>query len=535
MSTNAPIIVFAYNRPDHLRQTLDHLARAEDARDSDLWIFCDGFKPGADPVPIDAARAVARNPAWHARFASVRVETSDINIGLALSIITGVSRVMEEAGKAIVVEDDLLVAPDFLRFMNDCLDFYRDDSRVGSVTGFSPLPAPPPGYAHDVMALPRNCSHGWATWADRWRAVDWDARGAAQLLNEHALRRRFNAAGNDRLDRLRRQLEGRIDSWSIRFGLWQCLAGWHTIYPVHNRVRNIGFDDSGVHTRQGQDVNACALTAARPYRLEHVAEDPAILRRVAQIYGGPWIKRTLRGVRVKFRTLKTGIAMSRWNKQDTNYSDACQHYDLEYFRDQSRDGDLRGAINAWKFQSLVRRDQDILDFGCGDGALLEALGGKNGVEVNPHARDAAQARGFRIEESIDAFDDASIDFIVSNHCLEHVEDPVSVIRKMRRVIRPDGTLVIVVPCHRADFAFRENDRDFHLFSWSAANLGNVVKLAGFEVLEAREVQHRWPPKWRTIYRCFGPGGFHAASRIWSRIDRTVSQVICVARPAVSDK
>jgi len=150
--------------------------------------------------------------------------------------------------------------------------------------------------------VPRNCSHGWATWGDRWREVDWDARDAVRLRQDKALRRRFNAAGNDRVSRLDRQLTGKIDSWSIRFGLWQTLTGRYTIYPVHNRVHNIGFDGSGVHTRKGQDVNARVLTVAHPYRLEPVSEDPAILRRVARIYGGPWHKRILRELRTWLRT-----------------------------------------------------------------------------------------------------------------------------------------------------------------------------------------------------------------------------------------
>lgn len=301
MTSCAPIVLFGYNRPDHLRQTLEHLTQADGARDSDLWIFCDGPKPQADPAPIEAVRRVARDPAWADLFASVQVRTAETNKGLARSIIEGVSAVIEGSGQAIVIEDDLLVSPDFLRFMNDCLAFYASDQTVGSITGFSPFAEPPQSYDHDVMAVPRNCSHGWATWADRWREVDWGATGAARIWRDAALRRWFNAAGNDRTDRLHRQLAGAIDSWSIRFGLWQTLSGRHTIYPVRNRVRNIGFDNSGAHTRHGQDVNAQALTEAQPYRLETVTENRAILRQIARIYGGSLPKRVLRDVRGRLR------------------------------------------------------------------------------------------------------------------------------------------------------------------------------------------------------------------------------------------
>lgn len=306
MSGMAPVVVFGYNRPEHLQQTLEHLAQADGALASDLWIFCDGPKPGADPASVAAVRLLSNDPVWTGRFASVHVVASSDNNGLANSIIDGVNAVIEHSGRVIVVEDDVLVAPDFLRFMNDCLDYYQADSRVGSITGFSPLAEPPSGYEMDVMAVPRNCSQCWATWADRWREVDWNARGAPMLWQNPVLRRRFNAAGNDRADRLRRQLAGKIDSWSIRFGLWQTLSERHTIYPVHNRVRNIGYDGSGVHTRAGQDVNATMLTAARPYHLQPVAEDPAVLRRFARIYGGPWYRRILRDLITWMRLRRRG-------------------------------------------------------------------------------------------------------------------------------------------------------------------------------------------------------------------------------------
>ena len=291
----APVIVFGYNRPDHLRQTLSALAAADGARGSPLWLFCDGAKPGADMARIDAVRAVANDPVWDTHFASVTRIMADQNRGLAASIIGGVSRVLERAQTAIVIEDDLIVAPDFLQFMNDCLTFYQDDPKVGSITGFCPLSTLPAGYSADVMAVPRNCSHGWATWRDRWEQVDWDAPGAARIRDDAALRRKFNAAGSDRAYRLRRQLEGRIDSWSIRFGLWQFLDGRHTIYPSQNRIRNIGFDGSGVHTRAGQEINH--EIAAKPYTLEKVSENNDILDAFHQVYSGSPARRAVRWLR----------------------------------------------------------------------------------------------------------------------------------------------------------------------------------------------------------------------------------------------
>ena len=255
MTSHAPIVLFAYNRPEHLRKTLEFLARAEGAIHSELWIFCDGPKGEADSALTEAVRAVARDPKCSNWFRATHIETSETNKGLAGSIIGGVTKVMETADRAIVVEDDLLVAPDFVSFMNNCLDYYADDQGVGSITGFSPLKQPPNGYLHDVMAVPRNSSQGWATWTDRWIEVDWEAKDANRIWNERALRHQLNSAGSDRADRLRRQLEGKIDSWSIRFGLFQTVTGRVTIYPARNRVQNIGYDGSGVHSGVGTPKN----------------------------------------------------------------------------------------------------------------------------------------------------------------------------------------------------------------------------------------------------------------------------------------
>lgn len=302
MTTCAPIVVFGYNRPNHLRQTLGHLAQADGALQSDLWLFCDGPKPGSDPARIEAVRSVAFDPAWTKRFKSVRVEVSRVNKGLAQSIIGGVTLVMAEAGHAIVVEDDLLVAPDFLRFMNDCLEFYRNDPKVGSITGFSPLAQLPVGYPHDVIAIPRNSSQGWATWADRWQEVDWSAHDAQKIWEDPLLRRRLNAAGSDRANRLLRQLGGQIDSWSIRFGLWQIMTDRITIYPRQNRILNIGYDGTGVHSGLGRPKNEMIGPDDAGMKPMKVDIDPRVLRAFRHIYSGPWYKRAARDLRTWLRT-----------------------------------------------------------------------------------------------------------------------------------------------------------------------------------------------------------------------------------------
>lgn len=293
----APVVLFAYARPDHLRQTLTALAAADGAAETALWIFSDGPKNAAAEEKVAGVRMVLAEPRWQRNFAKVTIVAADKNKGLARSIIEGVSEVLEQHERVIVLEDDLLVARDFLRFMNSALENHAQTEQVGSVTGYCPIPQPPKGYAHDVYAVPRSCSHSWATWRDRWETVDWSGRGAARLWQEPALRKRFMATGSDKLDRLGRQLEGRIDSWSIMFNLWHALNDRVALYPVRNLVQNIGFDGSGTHTGAHDRMHTALAPSGSALDLALPPEDPRVLAAFHKIYSGSLLGRLRRFLR----------------------------------------------------------------------------------------------------------------------------------------------------------------------------------------------------------------------------------------------
>jgi len=282
----APVVLFAYARPDHLHQTLSALAAAEGARDTRLWIFSDGPKNAAAEDKVAEVRAILAEPNWQRDFAEVTVVAADKNKGLARSIIEGVTQVLDQHGNVIVLEDDLLVAPDFLRFMNSALERHEQTAEVGSVTGYCPIPQPPADYPHDVYAVPRSCSHSWATWRDRWETVDWSGRDAPRLWKDPVLRRRFMATGSDKLDRLGRQLEGRIDSWSIMFNLWHVINDRVALYPVRNLVQNIGFDGSGTHTGSHDRMHTALAPSGSALDPALPPEDPRVLASFHKIYSG---------------------------------------------------------------------------------------------------------------------------------------------------------------------------------------------------------------------------------------------------------
>lgn len=291
-TTLAPVVVFAYNRPVHLQRTLDALAACRLAAQSEVHVFADGPKKPAAAAAVADVRGVLAREAGGGRFAVFHVHASDVNLGLANSIIRGVGHVLAVHGRVIVLEDDLLVAADFLEFMNDCLTCYADDASVGAVTGFSPLPVLPASCAGDVYLASRNSSQGWGTWSRVWDGVDWAAAGAERLATDRALRCAFNREGTDRYDRLRRQLAGRIDSWSIRFGLSMFLRGMGTVYPAVNRIANTGYDGSGIHSGVGTPKNQAIAEAT--YTLMPLAIHPDIQRAFRRTYSGPLQGRMLR-------------------------------------------------------------------------------------------------------------------------------------------------------------------------------------------------------------------------------------------------
>lgn len=299
----APVVVFAYNRPRHLRATLEALSRATLADRSEVWVFCDGAKSLSASEAVDAVHRELVEISGRRWFAALHVAESKVNLGLAESIISGVDRVFAQSDRVIVLEDDLVVSVDFLEFMNDCLEYYRDDPSIGSVTGFCPLEGLPAGVSGDVFRVARNSSQGWGTWIERWREVDWLAREAGRLASDRRLRRGFDATGSDRYARLLRQLDGRIDSWSIRFGLWQFLTGRSTIYPAVNRICNIGYDGTGVHSGTGQPKNSTIREEPIPYSLSYAAASRAIDKAFHKTYSGSMLSRLKR---------ELGTVFGRW-------------------------------------------------------------------------------------------------------------------------------------------------------------------------------------------------------------------------------
>src|SRR3989338_525512 len=128
----APITVFVYNRPWHIKQTIESLKKNKEAKKSDLFIFSDGPKNEDDQKKVDEVRKYIKKVNG---FKMVTIIERQKNLRLANSIIAGVTEIINKYGKIIVLEDDLIASPYFLKFMNKGLDLYKKEERVASIHG----------------------------------------------------------------------------------------------------------------------------------------------------------------------------------------------------------------------------------------------------------------------------------------------------------------------------------------------------------------------------------------------------------------
>lgn len=244
----APAAVFVYKRKDYAEKTLSALRNNFLAEQTDLYIFSDGAKKESDRQAVAGVQDFVREFAAQGGFRSVHVNLASDNRGLAASIIAGVTGILEKSGRIIVLEDDLLTSRDYLVYMNDALDYYAADSRIWSISGYTPPLKGLKNWKPDVYFFYRASSWGWATWKDRWDLTDWEMRDYERFVKDPALISKLARGGGDMPGMLKQQMEGEIDSWAIRWCYAQSMEDMLTVYPRISRVRNMGNDGSGTHT-----------------------------------------------------------------------------------------------------------------------------------------------------------------------------------------------------------------------------------------------------------------------------------------------
>ncbi len=263
-NTYAPIILFVYNRPDHLLLTLDALYSNELAKQSDLYVYCDAPKRIEHEAGVMEVKKIVRAISG---FKSVNITYREKNMGIAVSIVNGVSEILTKNESCIIVEDDIVVSPQFLRFMNDSLAYFKDDMRISTISGYT--------YPHKILKFPKNYEKdiffnmrimpwGWATWANRWTDIRWDSEYYQIIRTDVALRSEFNKMHPSMSTWLINKLNTRSDTWSIQMSFYYMQKNMYSVYPTHSFTNNIGNDKSGstkqykpyfIHKKLNQNLN----------------------------------------------------------------------------------------------------------------------------------------------------------------------------------------------------------------------------------------------------------------------------------------
>lgn len=272
----APIVLFTYDRLDHTRQTLEALSANEGAGDSDLFIYSDGPRTVDRDEPVRAVRDYLRSVTG---FKSVTVVEREKNMGLANSVIAGVTETLTHSPSVIVMEDDLLTAKNFLAFVNAALSTYELRRDIFSVTGYNYPIRIPSSYREDAYLSYRSSSWGWATWRDRWSQVDWSVSDYDAFVADARAQELFRRGGHDLPRMLEMQMSGQLDSWSIRFDYAHSRHNAFCVHPVVSKVQNIGFDGSGVHCTESDDYHVELDPADRLFWLRRdLAVDARVIR-----------------------------------------------------------------------------------------------------------------------------------------------------------------------------------------------------------------------------------------------------------------
>ena len=274
VSGYAPIALFVYNRPGHAQRAVASLRKNSEAATSDLFVFSDAAKGAADLEGVEHTRAWVRGLSG---FASVTVVERQVNLGLAGSIVDGVTRLCLDFGRAIVLEDDLVLSPFFLRYMNDGLARYSKMPQIASIHGYT---YPVDSRLPETFFLRGADCWGWATWARAWQAFEPDAASLLTQLRERGLAQAFDLDGaGPYIKMLEDFIAGKNDSWAVRWHASAYLQDMLTLYPGRSLVRNIGIDGSGIHSGD-VDVYDSGL-AQRPIAVEAIEIAESVAARSA--------------------------------------------------------------------------------------------------------------------------------------------------------------------------------------------------------------------------------------------------------------
>ncbi|TWI99890.1 glycosyl transferase family 2 [Mucilaginibacter frigoritolerans] len=305
MQNLAPIALFVYNRPEHTRRTISYLQKNLLADESRLFIYSDAAKTNEDKVKVEQVRQLIKETTG---FKSVKIITRKQNLGLADSIISGVTELVNQYGKVIVFEDDMLSSPYTLQYFNEALIRYANEEKVMHIGAYMYNLAG--NKLCETFFFRAATSWGWATWDRAWKEFEPDVD---VLLKQFDAKKtsQFSIEGTMNFWK---QLEGfkagKNNSWAIRWYASIFLKGGLTLNPSASLIHNIGNDGSGIHSQKESTYNVqLAKNEIKEFPAEIKEDEQAYeaIRHFLKKRKGTLVQRGLRFVKqlqVKYLTKK---------------------------------------------------------------------------------------------------------------------------------------------------------------------------------------------------------------------------------------
>ena len=249
VSSLAPVVFFAYNRPVHTKKSLESLMANDWAAESDLFIYCDGPKKNSSESDIEkiaAVRKIIRNKKWCKH---VTIVESEVNRTLPVTLFEKVSEMVQRFGKVIVLEDDLILSKGFLKYMNEGLELYKDESRVMDISGYT---YPIKGKFPQTFFLPLAMGWGWATWERAWSLFNPSAEDLLVQVEKKGIHSFNLDEAFDHYSILKECALGAWKYWDIRWQASIFVNNGLSLAPNISLVKNIGHDSSGMHCKNNE-------------------------------------------------------------------------------------------------------------------------------------------------------------------------------------------------------------------------------------------------------------------------------------------
>ncbi len=237
--------VFCYKRAAKLKASMEALLQNPECANLDIIFFADGYKGEKDKQGVLETRSYIDSLT---RFRNVYKHYRDKNFSTGPNFHTGLSYLSSNYDRFIIVEDDLVVTPNYIKYLLDGLDFYKNEKSVFCVTGFA-FPLKIGSYPYDTIIANRFCSYGWASWSDRVKHVVWDKEGLQKIVNTSPnFKTRLNKEGMDLYRMVLKEIDGTISTWDIQMQVHVSENQFKVVYPIISKGTNIGFDQESTNT-----------------------------------------------------------------------------------------------------------------------------------------------------------------------------------------------------------------------------------------------------------------------------------------------